>query len=310
METKAKMEYQVIHRRRRRLYLSLAGCALTFILLCWWIIPPVWQLRDGPIEVIRWPKSGEQLFLIGPGQEHWVSIEKVSLHVLHAIVVAEDARFYQHHGLDFREIRNSIEINLEKKAYVRGASTITQQVIKMAFLSQEKTILRKLKEAVGSLLAEYLLEKQDILEWYINLVEFGDGVFGIKEAAIHYFDTEPELLTIQQGANLALVLPSPNNWSAGLRRKQLTAFGHRRYSKIIEQMFLQGFITKTLRDSALATGDFGRPIQLDLPQEEAIQVEEPQTPPTNIETDEEALLQSTTPETQEEEAPILSSEPN
>jgi len=261
MEINAQKGFFPASPWRRRVSMCLALAFMFMILLTWLIVPPIWQLRHGPIEVIRWPKSGEQLFSIGSGQDHWVPIETVSLHVLHAIVVAEDARFYQHSGLDYVEIRNSIKVNLEHKAYVRGASTITQQVIKMAFLSQDKTLFRKFQEALGSVLLEVLLDKQQILEWYINLVEFGDGVFGIKAAAAHYFDTEPELLTIQQGANLALVLPSPNLWSAGLRRQKLTAFGHRRYARIIEQMYLQGFITKTLRDAALATGDFGRPIE-------------------------------------------------
>lgn len=262
METNAQKSSRTFLTWRRRMLWGIAATAGLLLLVLWTLIPPVWQLRHGPVEVLRWPKSGEQLFLLGPGQEHWVPIEKVSLHVLNAIVVAEDARFYQHNGLDYVEIRESIRVNWQRKAYVRGASTITQQVIKMAFLSQEKTMLRKLREALGAFLVELILDKQQILEWYINLVEFGDGVFGIKAAAAHYFETEPELLTIQQGANLALVLPSPNAWSVGLRKQKLTDFGHRRYAQIIEQMYLQGFITKALRDAALATGDFGRPIQL------------------------------------------------
>ena len=252
----------------------LISLAILLIGLGWWIIPPVWQLKNGPIEVTRWPKSGETIYQIGPKHDRWTPIDIVSRHVIHAIVVSEDARFFEHHGLDFREIQHSIEINVERGAYVRGASTITQQLIKMAFLSHEKTILRKSREAFGALLVELILSKDEILEWYINLVEFGDGVFGIQDAAAHYFDTTPELLTIQHGANLALVLPSPNLWSEGLRNRRLTAFGHRRYAHIIDEMYKLGFITETLRDTALATGDFGRPIQVNLSEPE---VKGPQT---------------------------------
>lgn len=248
-------------RLRRILFGLCLAFALFCLLLIWWLIPPVWQLREGPIEVLRWPRSGEKVFQVGPNQANWVDIEQVSHHVINAIIVAEDARFHQHRGLDYVEIRNSIRVNLERRAYVRGASTISQQVVKMAFLSQEKTLMRKLREALGTVVMEAVLDKDSILEWYINLIEFGDGVFGIKAAAEHYFDTEAELLTIQHGANLALVLPSPNNWSAGLRSRELTDFGHRRYAQIIEEMFRQGYITRTLRDRALATGDFGRPIR-------------------------------------------------
>jgi monofunctional biosynthetic peptidoglycan transglycosylase len=250
-----------IELTKRQRVIGLVGLILVGLIALYWTIPAVWRLQTGPIEVVRWPKTGEQVFQIGPDAGHWVPIESVSYHVLHAIVVAEDARFYEHHGLDFTEIQNSIALNWEKGAYVRGASTITQQVVKMAFLSQEKSLFRKFREALGALLLEQLLTKEQILEWYINLVEFGDGVFGIHEAAAHYFQIEPELLTIQQGANLALVLPSPNTWSEGLKKRELTPFGHRRYAHIIEEMYRQGFITEKLKEIALATGDFGRPIK-------------------------------------------------
>lgn len=225
------------------------------------LTPPVWQLRKGPIEVIRWPKTGEQAFLLGPNQAHWTPLRTVSKHVIHAIMVAEDARYYEHGGLDWREIQRSVAFNLERNRYARGASTITQQVVKMAFLNPQKSLFRKFREALGAVILESLLTKDEILEWYINLVEFGDGVFGIQAAARHFFQTTPELLTIQDGAHLALVIPSPNNWSKGLRQKSLTDFGHKRYAKIIEEMYKLGFITPALHRSALATGDFGRPIK-------------------------------------------------
>ncbi len=246
-----------LSKRQSILISIVASTALLFFLM----LPPVWQLMNGPIVVTRWPKEGETLFTLGPKEKnHWVEIEKVSYHFINAVIVSEDARFYQHWGIDTIEIINSIKLNLKHGRYVRGASTISQQVVKMAFLNPEKTIIRKFRELIGALLLEALLEKDKILEWYLNLVEFGDGVFGVKEAAEHYYDTSPELLTIQQSANLALVIPSPNNWSSGLRKKSLTDFGHQRYRHIIEMMYQQGYITETLRKAALATGDFGRPI--------------------------------------------------
>ncbi|RZA12189.1 MAG: hypothetical protein EOP10_31805, partial [Proteobacteria bacterium] len=90
-------------------FLVLA-CALILILT-----PPVWELRRGPIEIVRWPKTGEQIFKIGPDTPHWTPIGTVSKHVIHAIMVAEDARFYEHGGLDWREIQKSVEFNMEQK---------------------------------------------------------------------------------------------------------------------------------------------------------------------------------------------------
>lgn len=239
------------------IWLLFFSAVLFYILL-----PPVWLLKKGPITITRWPKSGETTYSLHHKHPHWTPISNVSLHTLHAIIAAEDARFFEHKGLDFIEIKKSIELNFEQRRYVRGASTITQQVVKMAFLSPQKSLLRKIREATGAIVAEVILTKEQILEWYINLAEFGDGVFGIRQAADHYFQTAPELLTIQQSANLALVLPSPNSWSAGLKKKRLTDFGHLRFHRIITEMYRLNFITEELRETALATGNFGSPIKV------------------------------------------------
>lgn len=201
---------QILSGERRQLFKVLAFAFVVVITAAILImLPPVWQLRKGPVEVMRWPKSGPKIFVVGPKTPHWTPISSVSRHVLHAIVVAEDARFYDHSGLDFQEISHSIASNMEQGRYVRGGSTITQQVVKMGFLNPEKSLFRKSREAMGAILLEAILDKDRILEWYINLVEFGDGVFGINAAAQHYFQTTPELLTIQDGAHLALVIPAP-----------------------------------------------------------------------------------------------------
>lgn len=121
----------------------------------------------------------------------------------------------------------------------RGGSTISQQVVKMAFLSREKTLIRKAREVVGTLL-ETILSKDEIMEWYLNLAEFGDAVYGIEKASWHYFRTKPQLLSIEQAVHLALVLPSPNGWSKGLRRKNLTRFGHQRFRATSTRTALPG----------------------------------------------------------------------
>lgn len=211
--------------------------------------------------MVQWLNAGEKIVTIGPNQKDWTHIEDVSRHVLNAIITAEDARFYSHSGLDYTEIVNSLKKNISRGRYVRGASTITQQVVKLTFLSGEKSLFRKYREALGAILVEYLVSKDHILEWYINVVSFGDHVYGINGAAEHYFDTKAELLTIQQGANLALVIPGPNAWSIGLKQKRLTDFGHKRYAQIIERMWQGRMITHSLRLNALATGDFGRPVK-------------------------------------------------
>ena len=247
-----------VSRRRLRLRTVLASGALATAL---WFVPPVYKLRSGPIVVTRYTKTfGETKATVGPSLPGWITTKAVSHHVLHAIVAAEDGRFYEHRGFDLAAIKKSYEVNVKRKRYARGASTISQQVVKMAFLGREKTMLRKAREAVGTMLMEAILTKDQILEWYINLAEFGDGVYGIKDGCWHYFHTKPELLTIDQSIHLALVLPSPNAWSRGLRLRHLTAFGHRRFAAILRTMRGMGYVTPTQWASTLRIGDFGRPI--------------------------------------------------
>jgi len=239
-------------------YILLFG---TFVILLKLYIPPVYELKTGPVVVSRYDRrSGETKATVGPGQEHWIATAQMSRHILHAVIAAEDGRFYEHHGLDLDQMVKSYEVNRRKKRYARGASTISQQVVKMSFLGREKTLWRKSREAAGTLLMEMILPKDKILEWYLNLVEFGDGVYGVKQGSWHYFRTKPELLTVEQAVHLALVLPSPNNWSRGLRRRALTPFGQKRFLAILNTMKNMGFITGSQWTDAVTRGDFGRPL--------------------------------------------------
>ncbi len=245
--------------RRRRRILSIS--ALLLLVATWLFVPSVYRLRHGPVTVTRWTKKeGEVKATVGPGLKGWSNSKKISRHALHAIVAAEDGKFFDHNGFDFEEIKRSYEVNKKKKKYARGGSTISQQVVKMAFLSREKSLVRKAREAAGTGLMELILSKEQILEWYINLAEFGDNVYGLEAACWHYFKTKPELLSIEQAVHLALVLPSPNGWSRGLRNRSLTAFGHRRFAAILNRMRQSGYITRTQWFTAVTRGDFGRPI--------------------------------------------------
>lgn len=243
------------YRRRRYWALIIVGIFLV------WFVPFVPALFFSTITVTRLDARGYPIEVdVGPGTKQWVDIEKVSRHLVNAVIVAEDAKFYSHHGFDFQAIAKAIELNRKKGRYVRGASTISQQVVKIAFLSREKTIVRKVREAMGTLLLEVLMSKDKILEWYINLCEFGGGIYGVKSAGAYYFKTRPELLTIEQAVNLAVVIPSPNKWSKGLRAKSLTQFGQKRFARIVNNLYLANYITDVQRQTALARGNFGYPI--------------------------------------------------
>jgi monofunctional biosynthetic peptidoglycan transglycosylase len=112
----------------------------------------------------------------------------------------------------------------------------------------------------GALFLELLMDKNSILEWYLNLVNFGSGVYGIASAAQFYFATRPELLTIPQSILLASVVPSPNRWSDSLRNKSLSPVGEQRFLFILFRMRSEGFINRQQCRIALRTGNFGRPL--------------------------------------------------
>ncbi|MCW5784583.1 MAG: monofunctional biosynthetic peptidoglycan transglycosylase [Nitrospirales bacterium] len=145
-------------------------------------------------------------------QAQWIPLKAIPDHVVSAILVSEDAAFYSHQGFDWNEILESLKLNIERQALVRGGSTLSQQLIKNLFLSSEKNALRKFKEAVLTYSLEKHLSKNRILELYLNLVEWGDGIFGIDAAARHYFQKPVTWLSHEEGARLAAVLPNPRHY--------------------------------------------------------------------------------------------------
>ncbi len=238
-------------------------------LLVWLLIlaaetPPVWKLLSEPVAIESVHGKHRSIHLVGPGKPGWQPLEQTSRHTIHAIVTAEDSRFFEHHGLDFAAIFSSVRLNYNKGRLARGGSTITQQVVKMAFLDGTKSWERKLREACGALLLELILSKDEILAWYLNLLPLGSGTIGIKEASQLYFNESAEFLTIQDSIQLALVIPRPRERSLELADKSLSPFGQRRYADLAKQMRDYGYITQTLYETAMATGNFGKPIELAL----------------------------------------------
>jgi monofunctional biosynthetic peptidoglycan transglycosylase len=150
-----------------------------------------------------------QNFMIYYPRQSWINIEDVSPNLLKAIIAMEDGKFFTHKGIDWKELKTSIRLNKRQGKLIRGGSTISMQLAKNLFLSTSKNILRKGKELLIALRMEKELSKKSILENYINVVEWGDGVFGIKKASEIYFDKEPISLTAVESSRLAAVLPSP-----------------------------------------------------------------------------------------------------
>ncbi|MDT8364340.1 MAG: monofunctional biosynthetic peptidoglycan transglycosylase [Nitrosomonas sp.] len=142
-------------------------------------------------------------------QQRWIPYEQISGHLKKAVVASEDARFMQHPGFDFDAMEIAWKKNLEQRKWAAGGSTISQQLAKNLLLSSEKTLGRKLQEALITLMLEQLLSKQRILELYLNMIEWGDGVFGAEAAARHYFNVPASALSARQAALLAAMIPNP-----------------------------------------------------------------------------------------------------
>ncbi len=179
-----------------------------------------------------------------PTSKNYVHLKHVSENMIKALVLTEDSSFYQHHGFDFQEMENSFKSNLEKGKFARGGSTITQQLAKNLFLSKDKTIQRKLLEALITMRIEKVLSKKEILEKYLNAVQFGKDLYGLKPASEFYFKKSPAELSLDESAFLVFLLPSPEKYSRSYFKKSLTPFARHRVKTIIERLFTYDRITK------------------------------------------------------------------
>ncbi len=144
-------------------------------------------------------------------EQTWVGYDQISPNLVRAVIAGEDYSFFNHSGFDFDAIGSAIEYNRDKQKLAKGASTISQQLAKNLFLSTSKNIFRKLHEAAITCELESLLGKRRILEIYLNVIEWGDGVYGAEAAAQHYFAVSASELNQEQAAFLSAILPQPRS---------------------------------------------------------------------------------------------------
>lgn len=145
----------------------------------------------------------------GPGTPSWTNLDDISPFMVAAVLTTEDGAFYKHHGFNHYAIRSSVQANLKARRFVRGASTITMQLAKNLFLSREKTLSRKIEEVVLTDYLEQAFRKDDMMELYLNVVEFGPDVYGVTQAADYYFGRRPDELNLAECLLLATLLPAP-----------------------------------------------------------------------------------------------------
>ncbi len=194
----------------------LLGCLALLLLyqfwvfgwvLWWnWVNPDSTRFMNIRLDELRIQDPQAQL------QKQWLAYERISANLKRAIIAAEDAKFVDHEGFDWAGIQHAIEKNQRKGRVLAGGSTISQQLAKNLFLSPAKTPWRKPEEAVVTLMIETVWSKRRIFEVYLNVIEWGDGVFGAEAAAQHYFGKSAARLSAAEAARLAVMLPAPKRF--------------------------------------------------------------------------------------------------
>ncbi len=196
----------------------LLGAGLFCSITVYFIYPDVsWMKKHNPkitafmeYRVEEWRDKGKKVKI----RQKWVPLSRVSPYVTKAIIIAEDDKFWSHEGFDFEAMQKAIEKDLKKKKFKAGGSTISQQLAKNLYLSPSKNPVRKIKEAILTWRIENSLSKRRIIELYVNVVEWGEGIFGIEAAAQKYFHKSAAALSAYEAARLAAVLPNPRRFNA------------------------------------------------------------------------------------------------
>jgi len=241
------------HKRFWLLLLTLPAVALIYLGILWLTLPDVSSLirknpRSTSLIQFRQAEAVKRGIRFHP-HISWTSLSRITPLVVQAVLIAEDDKFFQHEGFDWEALQKAMEKNIKKKRLGIGGSTITQQLAKNLYLNPSRSLLRKTREAFIAWKLEGKLSKSRILELYLNVIEWGNGIFGITAASRFYFRCSPAELTVAQSIRLASVLPNP-------LRFQVKANGNRRMNRkrriIATRMLRRQLITKEQYEQALA----------------------------------------------------------
>jgi monofunctional biosynthetic peptidoglycan transglycosylase len=217
---------------------------LAFIL---WFIPWVFVFYGGTVVYFPYEPDGKSRYtrMTGPLpasiglDSDWTPGSEIPRSCRAAVIAAEDGKFLDHIGIDPESIEKAIERN-KKKKIKRGGSTVTQQLVKNVFLHRDKTYIRKSREIAGAVLLDLIMSKETQLSWYLNVVEFGPRIYGLRPAAKYYFKKEPKKLTLQECASLVALLRDPVKSSRGLKSGNAPAYFRLRQQRIIDAVLQSG----------------------------------------------------------------------
>jgi monofunctional biosynthetic peptidoglycan transglycosylase len=246
-----------IKEKKKRLWLRISAAAVALILLggllFWLTLPDVtWLKKENPQETAMMTFRAGQARQKGQKTRRlWkrVPLYRISPYLIQAVLIAEDDKFFEHEGFDWASMRKALETNIEKKRVRSGGSTITQQLAKNLFLNPEQSIWRKLREAAIAMTLERELSKKRILELYLNLIEWGDYIYGAEAASQVYFQCPAAALSLSQAIRLASVLPNPHRFYALDNGNQRM---NRKRRIIAARMLRRRWIEQATYDQALA----------------------------------------------------------
>lgn len=203
---------------KKILWLSLAALFLGALLNTglYLFYPNVDQLKkENPVKTAfmeyredEWRELGKDISI----RQKWVKLSRISPYVIKAVIISEDDKFWHHEGFDYEALQKAIEEDLKQRRFKVGGSTISQQLAKNLYLSPSKNPVRKIKEAILTWRIEKALSKKRIIEIYLNVAEWGDGIFGIEAAAREYYGKPASALSAREAATLASVLPNPRRY--------------------------------------------------------------------------------------------------
>jgi monofunctional biosynthetic peptidoglycan transglycosylase len=229
----------MVKKRQLRWFFFLVSPILLAFLLYPLLMPDVskWK-KENPKKTAfmeyrenQWKEKGRKINI----HQIWVPLSNISPYLIKAVLIAEDDKFWRHEGFDYEAIRKAIERDLKAKRLKFGGSTLSQQLARNLYLSPEKSLLRKISEALVTWRMEKVLSKRRILELYLNVVEWGEGIFGIEAASRHYYGKPSSELTPFEATRLAAILPSPKRYNPLGDQRYVTTRANDIYNIMIQR---------------------------------------------------------------------------
>jgi monofunctional biosynthetic peptidoglycan transglycosylase len=241
-------------------------CALIANVCFYFLYPDVSRLKkENPRKTSfmeyrekEWLEQGKKKKI----QQQWVPLSAVSPYLVKAVLISEDDKFWSHEGFDFEAMKTAIEKDLKKKQFKYGGSTISQQLAKNLYLTPSRNPVRKIKEAVLTWRLERTLSKRRIIELYLNVAEWGDGIFGIGAAARHYYGKSAAALDPMEASRLASVLPNPRRYKVN----KDSGYVENRAERIYSIMVKRGIVIPEYEEVAKESDDSPAP-QSESPQQ-------------------------------------------